>query len=41
MPSEVEISCVNPNCHAKPSVYESVQCVENKGDTVTYSPMFE
>ena len=41
MPSEVEISCVNHNCHARPSVYESVQCVENKGDTVTYTPMFE
>jgi hypothetical protein len=31
MPAEVEISCVNHNCPARPSVYESVQCVENKG----------
>lgn len=41
MPAEVKISCVNHNCPARPSVYESVQCVENKGDTVTYTPMFE
>jgi hypothetical protein len=41
MPSMVEITCNNHKCHARPSVYESVQCVENKGDTVTYSPMFD
>jgi hypothetical protein len=41
MPSTVEITCNNHDCQAKPSVYENVQCVENKGDTVTYSPMFE
>lgn len=41
MPSTVEITCNNHDCYARPSVYESVQCVENKGDTVTYSPMFE
>jgi hypothetical protein len=41
MPSQVEISCVNHKCPARPSVHESVQCVENKGDTVTYTPMFE
>ena len=28
-------------CNARPSIYESVKCVENKGDTTTYSPMFE
>ena len=41
VPSTVEITCNNHDCQARPSVYESVQCVENKGDTVTYSPMFE
>jgi len=41
LPSTVGITCDNDKCHARPSVYERVQCVENKGDTVTYSPMFE
>ena len=37
----VEITCNNNKCNVRPSVYESVTCVENKGDTATYSPMFE
>jgi hypothetical protein len=41
MPSNVEITCSNDKCHVTPSVSESVHCVENKGDTVTYTPMFE
>ena len=41
MPSTVEITCNNHDCHVRPSVYESVECIENKGDTVTYTPMFE
>jgi hypothetical protein len=41
VPSTVEITCNNNDCHTRPSVYESVECVENKGDTITYSPMFE
>lgn len=41
MPSEVEITCNNSKCHVRPSVYESVQCIENKGNTVTYTPMFD
>ena len=30
MPSTVEITCNNHDCPARPSVYESVKCVENK-----------
>jgi hypothetical protein len=41
MPSSVEISCSNDNCHVRPSVNESVRCVEQKGETVSYKPMFE
>jgi hypothetical protein len=41
IPSTVEITCNNDKCNARPSVYEIVTCVENKGDTITYSPMFE
>lgn len=41
MPTEIDIRCVNENCHSRPYVYESVQCKENKGDIKTFTPMFE
>ena len=41
LPPTVEITCNNHDCHVRPSVYERVQCVENKGDSITYTPMFE
>lgn len=41
VPPTIGIVCHNDKCHVRPSVYEKVRCVENKGDTVTYTPMFE
>ena len=41
MPTKVEVHCVSHACPASPSVFESVQWIENEGDTLTYSPMFD
>jgi hypothetical protein len=35
------IYCPNSDCPAEPSVSARAKCVENPGDTITYSPIWE
>jgi hypothetical protein len=35
------IQCSNTDCVAQPSISVKAKCVENKGDTITYSPLWE
>lgn len=40
-PCVIDIHCVNDECFERPSISEKVECVENKGESTTYKPMFE
>lgn len=35
------IQCSNTDCVAQPSISVKAKCVENKGDTITYNPLWE
>ena len=40
-PTEIGVSCKNPNCPVHPSVWETTTTVENPGDSQTFTPQFD